>query len=83
RATSAGVKQTEANNFLEKRMKKKSDLTYDESIELAISTLANVLSTDLKPSEIEISVVTKDNDKVRILPESEIEQHLTRIAEKE
>ncbi|CAF3416620.1 unnamed protein product, partial [Rotaria sp. Silwood2] len=32
---------------------------------LAISTLANVLSTDLKPSEIEIGVVTKDNFKFR------------------
>ncbi len=34
RATSAGVKQTEANNFLEKRIKKKSDLNYDEAIEV-------------------------------------------------
>ena len=34
RATSAGVKQTEANNFLEKRMKKKSDLNYEEAIEV-------------------------------------------------
>jgi 20S proteasome subunit alpha 1 len=34
RATSAGVKQTEANNFLEKRIKKKMDLTYEESIEV-------------------------------------------------
>lgn len=39
RATSAGVKQTEANNFLEKRMKKKSDLTYDEAIEVNVSRL--------------------------------------------
>ncbi|CAF0745234.1 unnamed protein product [Rotaria sordida] len=79
RATSAGVKQTEANNFLEKRIKKKSDLTYDEAIELAISTLANVLSTDLKPSEIEIGVVTKDNFKFRVLAENEVEQHLTPV----
>lgn len=83
RATSAGVKQTEANNFLEKRIKKKADLTFDEAIELAVSTLANVLSTDLKPSEIEIGVVTKDNVKFRVLTETEVEQHLTRIAEKE
>jgi len=34
RATCAGVKQTEANNFLEKRFKKKSDLTYEEAIEV-------------------------------------------------
>lgn len=37
RATSAGVKQTEANNFLEKRMKKKSDLTYEEAVEVSSS----------------------------------------------
>ena len=65
RATSAGVKQTEANNFLEKRIKKKADLNFDEAVELAISTLASVLSTDLKPNEIEIGVVTKDNVKFR------------------
>ena len=35
RATSAGVKQTEANNFLEKRCKKKSDLNFEESIEVS------------------------------------------------
>jgi 20S proteasome subunit alpha 1 len=34
RATSAGVKQTEANNFLEKRLKKKSDFSYDEAVEV-------------------------------------------------
>ncbi len=67
---------------------------------MAVSTLANVLSTDLKPSEIEIGVVTKDNVKFRfvfinksklfilfffcrVLTEAELEQHLTRIAEKE
>lgn len=43
RATSAGVKQTEANNFLEKRMKKKSDLTYDEAIEVRIISSQSLL----------------------------------------
>lgn len=47
RATSAGVKQTEANNFLEKRLKKKSDLSFDEAIEV------NVISND----SIEVSNV--------------------------
>lgn len=40
RATSAGVKQTEANNFLEKRMKKKADLNYDEAIEVTAHPVA-------------------------------------------
>jgi hypothetical protein len=34
---------------------------------LAISTLASVLSTDLKPNEIEIGVVTKDNVQFRFV----------------
>jgi 20S proteasome subunit alpha 1 len=36
RATCAGVKQTEANNFLEKRMKKKTDLNFEEAVEVHI-----------------------------------------------
>jgi 20S proteasome subunit alpha 1 len=36
RATSAGVKQTEANNFLEKRIKKKSDFNFEEAVEVNI-----------------------------------------------
>jgi 20S proteasome subunit alpha 1 len=34
RATSSGVKQTEATNFLEKKVKKKSDLSTNEAIEV-------------------------------------------------
>lgn len=34
RATSAGVKQMEANTFLEKRVKKKQDFTLEETIEV-------------------------------------------------
>lgn len=44
RATSAGVKQTEANNFLEKRIKKKADLNFDEAIEVN-SQILNRLKT--------------------------------------
>ena len=43
RATSAGVKQTEANNFLEKRLKKKSDLNYEEAIEVNRNSLFHFL----------------------------------------
>lgn len=34
RATSSGVKQTEANNFLEKKVKKRVDLSTNDSIEV-------------------------------------------------
>ena len=39
RGTSAGVKQTEANNFLEKRLKKKMDLNYEEAIEVSVAAM--------------------------------------------
>ena len=35
KATSAGVKQMEANSFLEKKIKKKQDFDNDEAIEVA------------------------------------------------
>jgi len=34
KATSAGVKHLEAGNFLEKRIKKKQDYTYKETVEV-------------------------------------------------
>ncbi|KFM81155.1 Proteasome subunit alpha type-6, partial [Stegodyphus mimosarum] len=83
RAASVGVKQTEANSYLEKKFKKKLVYEHDEAIQLAISALSTVLSADFKPSEIEVGVVSKDRPRFRKLTESEIEQHLTAIAEKD
>jgi hypothetical protein len=36
KATAAGVKQTEATSFLEKKVKKKLDLTFKETVEVDI-----------------------------------------------
>ncbi len=83
KATSSGVKQTEANNFLEKKVKKKNDLSVNDTIELAITCLSSVLAADLKPNEIEIGLVTSEERNFKILTESEIETHLSRIAEKD
>jgi 20S proteasome alpha/beta subunit len=52
RATSAGVKQTEANNFLEKRMKKKSDLTYEEAIEVNDESIVGTMTGTLYYCEL-------------------------------
>jgi len=83
KATSAGVKQNEANSYLEKKLKKKQQFTSKEAIETAISTLSSILSVDFKPTEIEVAMVSKDNPKFRVLTEAEIDDHLTSIAERD
>ncbi|KAK9511629.1 hypothetical protein O3M35_000251 [Rhynocoris fuscipes] len=83
RAISVGSKQTEANTYLEKKLKKKQDYSLDEAIQLAISCLSTVLSVDFKPSEVEVGVVSAQDPKFRILTETELDKHLTIIAEKD
>lgn len=85
RATSAGVKQTEANTFLEKKMKKKKNTVWnlDHTVEVALSCLSSVLSADFKSSEIEIAVVSKDQPRFRVLDNDEVDNHLTSLAEKD
>jgi len=50
---------------------------------MAITTLSTILSIDFKPTEIEIGIISKDNTRFRTLTESEIDEHLQRIADKD
>jgi len=85
KACSVGPKATEANSFLEKKLKKRpeSDFDFDESVQLAINCLSTILSADFKPSEIEVGVVTKNDPNFRVLGETEIDVHLTAISERD
>nr|GEX40706.1 proteasome subunit alpha type-6 [Tanacetum cinerariifolium] len=52
-ATSAGLKEQEAIDFLEKKMKNDLEFSYDETVQTAISALQSVLQEDFKASEIQ------------------------------
>ncbi|KHN46954.1 Proteasome subunit alpha type-6 [Glycine soja] len=56
KATSAGLKDQEAINFLEKKMKNDPSFTYEETVQTAISALQSVLQEDFKATEIEMSL---------------------------
>lgn len=47
KATSAGVKQLEANSFLEKKIKKKQDFTCNEAIEVQKDEHASNVSSNV------------------------------------
>ncbi|XP_017487723.1 PREDICTED: proteasome subunit alpha type-6-like [Rhagoletis zephyria] len=82
KACSVGVKSVEAQNHLEKKLKKKTDYNNDEAIQMAISTLAQVLAVDFRSSELQVGVVGSDG-LFKIMGEAEIDKHLSSIAEKD
>ncbi|KXS99259.1 hypothetical protein AC578_6185 [Pseudocercospora eumusae] len=93
KATASGPKAQEALNFLEKKLKNKehAEGSWDEVVELAITTLSTVLSVDFKKGELEIGIVgapRKDGKEgtdpnFRPLTEDEIDERLQAIAEKD
>eukprot|EP00887_Chlorella_sp_A99_P005899 scaffold1.g5899.t1 len=84
KATAAGVKDQEAINFLEKKFKVGPQLSYKETVELAISALQHVLAEDMKATDIEVGVVRADDGgKFRVLGAEEVEEHLVAISERD
>ncbi len=93
RATASGPKQQEILNHLEKKLKNKehAEGTWEDVVELAISTLSTVLSVDFKKSELEVGIVggpradgkEGTQTEFRALTEEEIEDRLQAISERD
>ena len=83
KATAAGTKSVEATTALEKKFKKADNLTFDDAVQVAVTTLQSVLAVDLKPEDVEVGVVSAADPKFRVLSKDEVEAVLTRIAEKD
>lgn len=79
---SVGVKSVEVSNYLEKKLKKRTDYDKNETVQLAIGALSTVLGIDFKPNEIQVGFVD-ESQKFLILNEQQIEQHLAALAEKD
>uniref|UniRef100_A0A1D1YZP9 Proteasome subunit alpha type n=1 Tax=Anthurium amnicola TaxID=1678845 RepID=A0A1D1YZP9_9ARAE len=83
KATSAGLKEQEAINFLEKKMKNDPAFSYEETVQTAISALQSVLQEDFKATEIEVGVVRQEDPIFRVLTTEQIDEHLTAISERD
>lgn len=81
KATAAGEKEQVATNQLEREFKKRSELTRDEAMKVAVKALQNTLSMEFRKSDIEIGMVSAENCNVKILSEEEIERELIKIGE--
>lgn len=89
-ATSAGPKSTEATNAMEKKVTghDQEDLAYfgnnlEETIELAIGTLGQIVGQEFKSTDVEVGIVTLNEPRFRVLSIPEIDSILTKIAEKD
>jgi len=89
-AVGLGVKQQAANTFLEKKLKKKTDskkidinLSYFETVELALECLQSALGVDLKSDEVEVATISVDNTDFRTLDADAIDLRLNAIAERD
>lgn len=93
KATASGPKTQEALNFLEKKLKNKdhAEGSWEDVVELAITTLSSVLSVDFKKGELEVGIVggpRADDEEgtdpqFRALTEDEIDERLQSIADKD
>ena len=79
KAVATGKCEAEAMNYLEKEIDALSGLDEVGTIEMAISCMQHVLTTDFKGSEMEMGVISKGK-KYRVLTSQEIEERLVAIS---
>ena len=82
KAAAAGAKESEAGNWLEKKVADMAGYTTDQTIQCGIMALQSVLSADFKGTEIEVAVLA-GTERFRKLTDAEIDDHLTAINENE
>lgn len=85
-ATSSGVKEQEAQNYLEKHYKERNgfkQLSDKEAIKVAIECLQSTIGQDFKASDIEVGIVSERNGTFKKLTEEEIEAELHVIQRQE
>jgi 20S proteasome subunit alpha 1 len=82
-ATAAGSKDTEAANHLEKKIKAGAALSTAETIRAAVGALQSVLAEDFKASEVEVGIVTTADPAFRLLTETEVDEVLVAISERD
>ncbi|KAL6856272.1 hypothetical protein ACP4OV_019074 [Aristida adscensionis] len=80
KAVGVGLKGREATNYLEREMKDSPSLSFEATVEMALSALQFALKENLTATEIEVGVVRKDDPIFRPLTEAEIEAHLNAMA---
>lgn len=88
RGAGAGAKETEAENWLEKKLKPEAPAPADAAatVRTAISALQAVLSEDFKASEIEVGLVDATDGhggRFRVLTDEEVDEHLVALAERD
>lgn len=91
KATATGPKAQEATNHLEKKLKDRDNAegSWEEVVELGITTMSTVLAVDFKKNELEVGIVGmpskdgKPSSDFRTLTEEEIDERLQSIADKD
>ena len=84
KGVASGLKEQDSINYMEKEMKKKGwDLSQDDAIRLAITTLQTVIGQEFKNNDIEIGIVSDKFPKFTKLNSEQLEFYLNEVAKKD